>query len=289
MKQPVSSLDHSNGFCAPGRIQHYIKSGTCLLPEEIKEIVGGGKEKFDSLLNKLRAKLPNSCKNDYCLLQNRNIAQKVSHAFRPKKPKEWQQDERYWLSTEDIIGVMKQYEDAHPDFEFIGVFPRDFQGQHIHHGSCVVNRLCDTNAFLDDFFKSGKTTFGMVFNLDLHYQSGSHWVAILANFDVKDKMYGIYYYDAVAIQPWEEFKKFMTEVQAYMYSKVRPEKERKFPKQINKHRRQFSNTECGVFSMLYIILCLERKKDTHFRKVCIEMGTDDAVASYRNILYTPSK
>jgi hypothetical protein len=100
-------------------------------------------------------------------------------------------------------------------------------------------------------------------------------------------MYGIFYYDSVAVPPRQEFRAFMSSVQEYVHTHVHPQSKRHFCKQYNKHKRQFKNTECGVFSMLFGIECITKRMHSNFRTICSEIKDDDHTHKYRDILYTP--
>ena len=53
-----------------------------------------------------------------------NISQDIESRLVPKKPENWDKDP--WLSTIDILDSLKQYDNAHHDFKFIGPTPIDF-------------------------------------------------------------------------------------------------------------------------------------------------------------------
>jgi hypothetical protein len=55
------------------------------------------------------------------------------------------------------------------------------------------------------------------------------------------------------------------------------------PVRSNTVRRQYRNTECGMYSMLFLIRMVSTKKS--FDTVCQSMGNDATVERYRNILY----
>lgn len=292
------SLSADTGYCAPDRIDRYRKTGSCLKPEEVHKVVAehnraapahrriSTNQGFKALVRELRAKLPEECQGtEHCLAKDPKMAKHVRASFRPIKPDEWESNDREWLSTDDIAMVMKQYEGAHTDFEFVGVFPINFAESYGR--ACVSPRICDVPALMDRLVYAGKTQFGIVFNLDRHDQGGSHWVAMYGSMDPGRRAYGIYYYDSVAVPPKKEFRNFMTQLQAHVHKHIRPQSERHFCKQFNKHRRQYKNTECGVFCMVFLINSIERGSHAHFRSVCIDIETDDTTHRHRSILYTP--
>jgi len=180
-----------------------------------------------------------------------NSLQKV---YRPPKPEVWRKKPREWLNTYDILHVMNQYKESHKDFDFLGVFPVDFA--QIESGVCSLNNMC--NFDIDRLLKEGKNKFGIILNLDKHNQPGSHWVACFCNLDHKSPQYGICYFDSGGVKPPRyilDFIKLVTEQNAKRHTlqtQARP-----FKATYNPTQKQFQNTECGVFSIVFITYCLE--------------------------------
>jgi hypothetical protein len=146
------------------------------------------------------------CKEEHCLL-NTHYAQndsQIEKNFRPEIPTEWYNDPNTWLSTVDIEEVLKQYEDAHPELVTV-VTPIDWFAKDSY-GRNVSDILKNLN--IEEYLKNGKSKLGVVFNLDPHYQGGSHWTALFCDF-----MKGfIYYFDSYAVIPEKEIQKLMQKV-----------------------------------------------------------------------------
>ena len=198
-------------------------------------------------------------------LKNAEIS---NYTFRPKGPS--QQFE--WLNTKHINDVIDQYHKLYPDFLYLGAVPSDFE---------EVHQLGLSNLNFNDFEKENKFKIGMVINLDESTQSGSHWVGLFFNLN----NYQIYYYDSVGKQPIRKIKKFINRIYKYLYFKkfnyklplknvVNILNSLKKNKIINydidnvhiqnilsnsidiRHnhiQHQFKNTECGVYSIYFII------------------------------------
>lgn len=205
----------------------------------------------------------------------------IEKNFRPKKPFSWKKNPREWLNTYDIMDVVKQYEDADKLYHFVGVFPVDFASKNISNGQCIVQEMCQLN--LHDQWVKGIRKIGIVFNLDRHDQSGSHWTSCYIGLDPKRRNFGVYYYDSVASNPPKEISKFMKDKQSELL-KIHKKTLKKTEYRINKIRKQYKSTECGIFSILFQILMLKYS----FDKVCESMGFDDDVVKFRDILYRPS-
>ena len=156
------------------------------------------------------AMLSVSCEKDYCLLNHDSIKKlkdsKIDYeTFRPVMPETWNENMNTWLSTIDIMNVMKQYEKKHRDFLFIGPVPIDFNYK-ITFGMCISNELC--NFSLEKFINSGKKKLGVIFNLDPHFMGGSHWVALFSDIYTG----GVYFFDSYGVKPRVEIQKFMEKI-----------------------------------------------------------------------------
>lgn len=232
-----------------------------------------GKKLWNSINNAMRAK----CNNEICWLKQDFIketplASELIKNFKPMMPMKWKANPREWLNTIDIRDVMNQYEVKHPDFEFIGPVPMDFDSK-VGFGQCVINELC--NIKLASLIEKGKRKLGIIFNLDKHTQPGSHWVAMWAHFpnyshnnnnnnsnDINTNEIGsnndaskggeICYWDSYGMKPNPEVVVLMNRLatQAKEQGLIVSIK-------INKHRHQYKNTECGVYCIYFLTSFLE--------------------------------
>lgn len=284
--------------CSPSK---YGKGNTCLSKKELEIVATDYNETYTNdkiditlpkkkLYNTIRTKLQGICKKDdeeSCLIEQDFVKddhkKALEQSFRPKKPKSWYKNSRTWLNTFDILHVMKQYESLHKTFAFLGVFPMDFQQQYST-GQCIGMTLCNFN--ISDFIKKKKDHFAFVLNLDYHYESGSHWIAVYANLNPKKNNFGIYYYDSVANPPTKEVKTFATSIVSQVNQYYKPNIAKNFKTQYNVKQKQFKNTECGIFSMVFITQML---KYIDFHYICNYMKKDDQMNDIRDILYRPNK
>ena len=104
--------------------------------------------------------------------ENNKIKKKL---FAPKTPHSWKSNINEWLSSTDILNVMRQYEEAYPEFKFYGPAPIDFN-TNLYDDKCVWPEICNIN--IKELKEEGKTKIGFIFNTDKHYESGSHWIAM---------------------------------------------------------------------------------------------------------------
>lgn len=209
--------------------------------------------------NQLRDYIGETCSIESCWLKQKFIKnhldeELLSYTFAPKRPDEWKRNPTEWLSSLDILAVMKQYERRYKCFNFIGPSPIDYD-THIYDGECVWEELCEFS--LKDHIKNGKNKVGIIFNLDPHYLNGSHWVAVFIN--IKKKI--IYYFDSYGEKSEAQIKKFMETVKKQGKSLGID-----FTIKENSIRHQYSDSECGMYSLYFIIEMLKDKDPEYFLK-----------------------
>jgi hypothetical protein len=284
--------------CSPKHHEIGLKTGTCYTENDLVTIADSynkynPNEAIDVkapkkvIHNKLKEKLKDKCGDkEYCWLDLSFIdfskKKELEDAFRPKKPRDWYNNNRTWLNTYDILYVMEQYEDRYKDFVFLGVHPIDFQKTNAG-GNCVGEGMCDFH--IRNMIGRKKKRFGLVINTDPHNRGGQHWFAIYCNLNPRKKNFGIYHYDSVAYPPNGFIKEFMTLVTKQVEEIYSAKVAKRFQVLHNKVRRQYKNTECGVFSIVYLTQCL---KGIPFPEICERMRTDDEVNKLRDVLYRPS-
>jgi hypothetical protein len=272
--------------CSPyNHVKYGAKDETCysyadlkLIATEYSKLTGNKiKAKSKKELHKtLKEHLSKECTTEYCWMKRINSVQaeeRLKETFRPVKPVEWYKNKRTWLNTYDILYVMEQYEKLYKEFKFLGVYPIDFT-QKIDLNRCIGDMMCDFDIHKN--LLPDHNSFGMILNLDKHNEPGSHWVAIYCNLNPKVENYGIYYYDSVATRPDKDVLDFM--------KKIKSQAGTNFQLESNKIQKQFQNTECGMFSVIFLTQCL---KKIPFNYICKHMRTDDEINRIRDIIYTP--
>ena len=220
------------------------------------------------LWHNLDRKMKLLCKNEWCW--SRYLID-LKNRFRPPRPTKWNQKPDEWLDTNNIENVMEQYEKAHNDFVFIGAVPLDFNLK-TNTGRCMVDDLCKINIEL--LQKKGIKKIGIVFNLDYHDEPGSHWTAMFIDSNRK----GIYYFDSYGQEPEKEILVLIEKLKN-QYKKINI----KMKEQINNIRHQYKNSECGVYSLHFLITMLTKK--TRFRTFCNNIIEDDEILKYRKIYF----
>ena len=185
--------------------------------------------------------------------------------------REWKKKPNEWLTSVDILKVMKQFEKKNTDFQFIGPSPIDYD-KHISYGECVWEELCKFN--LENYIKRRITKIGVVFNTDPHDQEGSHWVALFINI----KRRGIYYFDSYG----ERISKFINR----FAKKVTKQGQRlgiEFEFIKNKRRHQYKTSECGMYCIYFIIEMMKDKQT--FQEFTQTLIPDDKMLKLRRQLF----
>jgi hypothetical protein len=216
---------------------------------------------------------------DHCLLDKASLSNEIKkdlrkRYLRPRRPKGWDADPDMWLDNYNIMHVMQQYQEAYPWFKFLGIFPIDFSAPNPYkkdRQECLYKETCSLN--LKEEYDKGIRGIGLVFNLDPHYKGGSHWVGLYINLqDIKKPFVG--YYDSYGYKTPPLIARLM----------------RSFKLQIqtcelgsNGRRFQYGGSECGMFSM-YFIICMIR--GISFKEFCKDSVDDKTMLELRKILFS---
>ena len=290
-------MDTGVKYCSPAHhVKHGIKDGTCYstknlrtIAQEYNKLVQKDErislnQSKTNLYNSLERAFQNVCSNELCWakqLRDHPVRKKVMEAFRPPKPTEWYEDPKTWLNTYDIKNVIEQYEILYKDFKFLGVFSIDFNESHPY-GGCIGDFMCTFR--IESLLKEKKKRFAFVLNLDKHTGPGIHWMSVYCNLNPKKTNFGIYYYDSVANETPKQVDKFMKMINQNVKEVFPPNIASKFELKSNKIQKQKKNTECGVFSIIFITQCL---KQIPFEYICKHMKTDDEINRLRDVIYAP--
>jgi hypothetical protein len=223
----------------------------------------------------------NICNKESCWLKQKflqgNVSNDLKDSFAPESPKEWKTNPNEWLSSLDIINVMKQFEKAYKCFDFIGPSPIDFDTKKIY-GECVWDELCNFN--LADEIKKGKTKIGIIFNTDPHYKPGEHWLSLFINI----KKGQIFFFDSVGKKIPNLIMKFVDKIidqGKTLNPKINFTFDQNYPIE-----HQYGNTECGIYSIFFIVHMLEDKINANYLKTHILK--DNYIENFRKIYFNDS-
>ena len=211
----------------------------------------------------LQKNLQNVCSKESCWLNQKFVDDKSSKdltsSFAPMAPASWKRKPNEWLSSTDILKVMKQYEKAYKCFEFMGPSPIDYDTKQMY-GECVWQELCE-------------------FNLDPHDKGGSHWVSMFINI----KKHTIFYFDSAGEKIPPQIMKFANTIitqgkslgMNFTFDQNHPVE------------HQYGNTECGIYSLFFIVHMLEDKITSHYLKTHILK--DKYMEKFRKVYFNQDK
>ena len=93
----------------------------------------------------------------------------IKEYLRPKQPDEWKDDPDKWLNSLDITNVMNQYEEAYPDFEFMGPYPIDFAAPDPYNkdGKCLIQEMCEIKTTVA--LRNGTKYIGIIYNFKSYF------------------------------------------------------------------------------------------------------------------------
>lgn len=236
----------------------FSKNALIKISTELNLPINGNKDK---LWNNIREKFSNKCNKESCWVDHLNINDDEikKYTFKPKKPLEWKYNKYTWLNTYDILFVMKQFEKYYPDFRFFGPVPLD----------CPISFNCElTNLNLNNINKKNNINkIGIVYNHDKHNEPGSHWTGLFINIPHKT----IDYYDSYGIKPPKLIYEFMKKISNKEYKLI-----------YNDKRHQYGGSECGVYSMYFII---QRLENISMKQISDKNISDECMNKLRDILY----
>lgn len=220
------------------------------------------------------------CKTERCWIEKAAIdARKkkdiLKTYFRPTMPDEWIKDPDQWLDSNNIADVMNQYEEVYPHFKFYGTNPIDFAAPDpydstaLEKNKCLQDEICKLN--LKELSSSGKTQLGFVYNLDPSNKGGSHWIASFT--DIPG--HKTYYFDSYGMKPPPQIARFMRSLTL---------QDPKMKLAFNARRFQYGDTECGMYSLYFLIRMIE---GDDFKAFCRRAPKDNEMLVLRKWLFVP--
>jgi len=199
--------------------------------------------------------------------------------LRPSQPKDWISNPTEWLSNFDIEKCLNQYNNT-PEYKysFLGVFSIDFG---IPNNPIIINDILKKNPNI--------SYIGFITNLSRANQPGTHWTSSFFILDPSLKSYGGYYYDSTTGNIPTDLQPVINDIKKQIEKKYN----KPFPISINNIKHQYSNTECGVFSIAFqtrwISLLRIKKDEVNFDEIIKFDGyKDNIMKNLRNKLFRPN-
>ena len=226
----------------------------------------------------LKENMRGVCSEEACWMRQEftknNITPEMLHyTFMPAAPESWKKNKNTWLTSTDISRVMLQYEHKYPHFTFIGPSPIDFNSTK-YDNTCVWDDLCKFD--LAQQVKKGKTKIGVIFNLDEHWEGGSHWVALFIDCDKKI----IFYFDSTGDSIPKQIKTFVNRVMK-QGEELKPKAIKFDYDDSKKVEHQLEDTECGIYCLHFITTILRNKKTfDDFKQKLVHDGEMEKCRNY---------
>jgi hypothetical protein len=272
-------------FCAPARAANPEVTGSCFRSQALYKIAKSYNRKYKNnpikldqtpkqIWAQLRRNLSHLCQDEWCWIDQDFVRELQDpeidrFTFRPEQPV----GQHAWLSTDNIDEVMTQYEAMYPEFIFIGPVPMDF--------AQVTPELM--NPQLQGFANNHKTKIGIIFNMDPSHKRGSHWVAMFIDFS-RPRNASIDYFDSFGkCPPPLEIRRLIQHLQGQI-ELLRPGTNRQFSVNCNNYRHQFANSECGIYTMHFIV---QRLKGQSFRTISENIIRDEVMNQHRSTFFRP--
>ena len=184
----------------------------------------------------------NICDNELCWIDNSKDSNRF---FKPKVP----YGKYKWLTTSDLDLVLNQYNNS--NFKYLGALPSDYY---------TYNPINLHN----------KEYNGLIFNLDPHYKSGSHWVSIFLDNKKKE----LDYFDSTG------YDIDVDNIQAFIDNPLF----KKYKKNINKKIHQKLNNDCGIYCIYFIT---NRLKGKSFNAISNKIINDSQMNKKRSVFFRP--
>ena len=260
------------------------RNGECLPPELLKKVGStlgaprrfvrkGGRALKGWITRRTR------CKSERCWVEKTQMEpgekkMLITRYFRPTMPDNWEENKNEWLDTLNITDVIKQYEEAYPEFKFFGANPIDFSApdpykkDSLEKKVCLQDEICKLN--LKKLVSEGKTKLGFVYNLDPSDKGGSHWIASFTDIPAHRS----YYFDSYGYEAPPQIARFLRSLTL---------QDPLMKLQYNARKFQYGDTECGMYSLYFIIRML---KGDNFRRFCRNPPSDGEMTKLRDWIYS---
>jgi hypothetical protein len=310
---PSKNLSDNSCFDVKSLVQ-MATSFNKYYPKNTIEIIENKKH----LVKELESRLSHKCNNQLCWIRQDFVKSLESNdinneTFRPGGPNKGSQ----WLSTSDIRNVIDQYHNKYPEFLFLGAVPMDFDElplgikdidfakylkKGIHKIGIVFNTHPSTGpgehwiSFYTDLQKNQAYFFDSAMNWK-KYETNNKLDCLIKN---KVRKFINRVVKFMYLKKYNE-KIELNEIYNYILKNYKSPKDSNtisnkiqqqitnlntFDIQCNKKKHQFEGSECGVYSIYFIVNLVAGKS---FDEVANVIKKDNLMNSCRKEFFTDSK
>ena len=250
--------------CNPHNRSNKVVRGSCL-PEDVLHILKVNynennpynqiiSEKPRTIWKELKRRLK-TCTTEDCwlnIINDQNYVEKLNQYLyvpRPLQPSKWKTKKNYWLSNHDIDSVLSEYEKSYSMFRAITTASIDFDDL------CYVEDLCrlKNKEQVQEYLNAGKTKIGVVFNLDKFRDDGSHWVSLFI--DLQEGF--VFFFDSLGDKIPKEIKRLVDRLKQHCMELDTPIELKEYNNYKVEHQKE--NSECGMYSLFFIVTLLTGK------------------------------
>ena len=264
--------------CSPSNAEVFKENNTCFTQESLKLIANSINDydkttKIKNIDSKSTKELwkeikmqMKGCNNEWCWLSKSFLKKlKNDKSFRNTFKIPIPDGKYEWLTTDDIEFTINQFIPLVDKSTFLGAVPIDF-------ATFSATKENFSSQFMKTLIKKGIRNIGVVFNTDPHTKGGKHWVSLFIKLSSDGKKGNAYYYDSFGVNSPAEVRKWVDDFPiplTYKYNTV---------------QHQFDNSECGVYSIHFIVRMLF---DWSFERITTNIIKDVEMNAKRKEYFNP--
>jgi hypothetical protein len=222
------------------------------------------------------AKQAVGCDSEVCLLKNPQVSQFIGpvkadeilhERFKPSGPA----DSTAWLNNDNIDYVLEQWAKKYPNFTHVPFQMIDFD----------ITKTELANIDLISLYESDTRKMGCVINTDKSTGKGIHWFCVFIDMSDENK-WTLEYFDSAGDYPKGSVHRWLNEQRAKLGAKY-TNKDIQVVDVTKSNQLQKSTTECGVFSLWYILSRLNNIPYTYFTQP--NASDDKMMYEFRRFLF----
>ena len=226
-----------------------------------------------------KAKKITNCNSEICVLRNRKFGEfagtaAIDNTIRTRFKPEGPANSTEWLNNDNIDFVLHQWAKIYPGFLHIPFQMIDFDEQQ--------TRLSQLDLVSE--YEKGMRKMGCVINTDKSSGRGIHWFCVFVDMtdDKPNGHWTLEYFDSAGEYPKRSVHAWLNKQRAALAEKY-PNKRVEVIDVTKSNQLQKSTTECGVFSLWYILSRLNGISHRYFSQP--SAINDDMMYKFRRFLF----